>query len=73
MVKNTFRTVIRNGKLKNKVVEVLKLQTAIFYYDNEQLRIAEASKKTLNESGRFKTPVVTQILPAMPFYPAEDS
>lgn len=47
-------------------------QTAIFYHDNEQLRLAEESKKVLDESGRFQKPVVTPILPAMPFYPAED-
>ncbi|ODA38792.1 peptide-methionine (R)-S-oxide reductase MsrB [Desulfosporosinus sp. BG] len=47
-------------------------QTAIFYHDNEQLRVAEESKKALNESGRFKTPVITPILPPMPFYPAEE-
>ncbi|EGW37950.1 peptide-methionine (R)-S-oxide reductase MsrB [Desulfosporosinus sp. OT] len=47
-------------------------QTAIFYHDNEQLRVAEESKKALDESGRFKTPVVTPILPSMPFYPAEE-
>lgn len=44
---------------------------AIFYLTEEQREIAEASKKALAESGRFKQPIVTEILPAMPFYPAE--
>ncbi|MHB1128308.1 MAG: peptide-methionine (S)-S-oxide reductase MsrA [Bacillota bacterium] len=46
--------------------------SAIFYHDEEQRRKAEASKKALNESGRFQKPIVTQILPAGIFYPAEE-
>lgn len=47
-------------------------QTAIFYHNEEQRRKAEASKKVLEESGRFQKPVTTKILPANTFYPAED-
>ena len=47
-------------------------RTAIFYHNEEQKRLAEASKKQLAESGKFKKPIVTEILPAKPFYPAED-
>jgi peptide methionine sulfoxide reductase msrA/msrB len=47
-------------------------QTAIFYHDGEQRRKAEASKKALDESGRFQKPVATKILPAKTFYPAEE-
>ncbi|WP_042355381.1 peptide-methionine (S)-S-oxide reductase MsrA [Bacillus rubiinfantis] len=47
-------------------------QTAIFYHDDEQKRLAEASKQALAESGRFHKPIVTPILPAQPFYPAEE-
>ena len=46
-------------------------RTAIFYHDEEQRRKAEASKKTLTESGRFKEPIATEILPLAAFYPAE--
>jgi len=46
--------------------------TAIFYHNEEQRKAAEASRKALNESGRFDRPVVTPILPAKPFYPAEE-
>lgn len=46
--------------------------TAIFYHTEEQRRLAEASKAQLAASGRFDKPVVTPILPAAPFYPAED-
>lgn len=46
--------------------------TAIFYHDEEQQKAAEKSKKALTESGRFKEPIATKILPAAKFYPAED-
>lgn len=46
--------------------------TAIFYHDDEQKRIAEESKHRLSESGRYKAPIVTEIRPAMDFYPAEE-
>ncbi len=47
-------------------------KAAIFYHNEEQKRIAEASRDALAESGRFKAPVVTEILPAGDFYPAEE-
>ncbi len=46
-------------------------RTAIFYHDAEQQRLAEASKQQLEASGRFKQPIVTEIVPASTFYPAE--
>lgn len=46
-------------------------QPAIFYHSEEQRQAAEASKQSLEKSGRFDQPVVTQILPAQTFYPAE--
>ncbi|SFF60994.1 peptide methionine sulfoxide reductase msrA/msrB [Halobacillus alkaliphilus] len=46
--------------------------TAIYYHDEEQRQIAEASKQQLIESDKFKQPIVTPILPAETFYPAED-
>lgn len=47
-------------------------RTAIFYHDEEQKKIAEKSKQQLAESGKFSKPIVTPILPAKTFYPAED-
>ena len=47
-------------------------RSIIFYADTAQRRAAEASKKALDESHRFPTPIVTAIEPATPFYPAED-
>ncbi|WP_419465928.1 peptide-methionine (S)-S-oxide reductase MsrA [Bacillus spongiae] len=46
-------------------------KTAIFYHTEEQKQIAEQSKKNLIEKGIFSKPIVTEILPAKPFYQAE--
>ncbi|MDN3955053.1 peptide-methionine (S)-S-oxide reductase MsrA [Sporolactobacillus laevolacticus] len=47
-------------------------RTSIFYHNEEQKRLAEASKEALEKSGRFRKPIVTPIVPAAPFYPAEE-
>jgi peptide-methionine (S)-S-oxide reductase len=47
-------------------------QTVIFYHNEEQKQLAEASKQALIESGRFNKPIATKILPASIFYPAEE-
>lgn len=46
--------------------------TAIFYHDEEQKRLALASKAALDKSGRFEKPIVTAVVPASTFYPAEE-
>jgi methionine-S-sulfoxide reductase len=47
-------------------------RAAIFYGNEEEKKIAETSKNKLAQSGKFKKPIVTEILSAMKFYPAED-
>jgi methionine-S-sulfoxide reductase len=47
-------------------------RTAIFYHDEEQKRLAEASKEQIARSGKFDGPIVTEITPASTFYPAEE-
>jgi peptide-methionine (S)-S-oxide reductase len=47
-------------------------RSAIFTTGAEQRRLAEASKRKLEASGRFRQPVATQIVPASKFYPAEE-
>jgi len=47
-------------------------RTAIFVHDEEQLRLAEASKEALQTSKPFAEPIVTPIVAASTFYPAED-
>lgn len=46
-------------------------RTAIFYYNEVQKELAEKSKRKLEQSGKFKKPIVTKILPVSTFYPAE--
>ncbi len=47
-------------------------RTAIFYHTDEQKMLAEKSKAELERSGRYKKPVVTEILPVAEFYMAEE-
>src|SRR5436190_1197001 len=47
-------------------------RAAIFYGSDEEKKIAEASKQKLASSGKFKKPIVTEILPTMKFYSAKD-
>ncbi len=47
-------------------------RTAIFVHDEAQRQAAEASKAALADSGRFDDPIVTEILPAGEFHPAEE-
>jgi methionine-S-sulfoxide reductase len=46
-------------------------RAAIFYDNEDEKKIAETSKQKLARSGKFKKPIVTEILPPMKFYPAE--
>ena len=47
-------------------------RSAIFYHTPEQEAAAKASQKTLEKSGKYSKPVVTEILPAETFWRAED-
>jgi peptide-methionine (S)-S-oxide reductase len=47
-------------------------RSAIYYHNEEQKQLAEASKKALETSARFKQPIVTEIAPASVFYGAEE-
>lgn len=47
-------------------------RSAIFYHDEKQKQIAEKSLKDFEEEGIYKDPVVTEIVPAQDFYPAEE-
>jgi len=50
----------------------MQYTSAIYYKDDEQKVLAETSKQALADSGRYDTPLVTEILPTSIFYPAED-
>lgn len=47
-------------------------RSVIFYHNDEQRVIAERVKKELDESGTWKNPIVTDIVPYEKFYRAED-
>jgi peptide-methionine (S)-S-oxide reductase len=47
-------------------------RSVIFYHSPEQRALAEQSKKRAQASGRFSGPIVTEIVPAQPFWKAED-
>jgi len=59
----------KNGQFADRGTQY---RTAIFYHNEEQRKLALASKKYWEDSGRFTEPIVTEIVPASPFYPAED-
>jgi peptide-methionine (S)-S-oxide reductase len=46
-------------------------RSAIFYHNETQKQTAEAVKQALDQSGKYSWPIVTQIVPAGPFYTAE--
>jgi peptide-methionine (S)-S-oxide reductase len=47
-------------------------RSAIYYFTPEQQKAAEASKRAMDASGKFRRPIVTEITPASTFYRAED-
>ena len=47
-------------------------RSAIFYHDEEQKQAALASKEERENSGRYRSPIVTEITRASAFYEAED-
>jgi peptide methionine sulfoxide reductase msrA/msrB len=47
-------------------------RSAIFFENAEQKKVAEKVKSLVEKSGEWKKPIVTEIVPASTFYPAED-
>jgi peptide-methionine (S)-S-oxide reductase len=47
-------------------------RSAIFYHDEEQRGVAEAARERWNRSGRWRSPIVTEVTPASTFYRAEE-
>jgi peptide-methionine (S)-S-oxide reductase len=47
-------------------------RSAIFYHDEDQKAAALASIKGLSDAGRFDRPIVTEVIPALAFYRAEE-
>lgn len=46
--------------------------SALYYANDKQKALLEASREALARSGRFEQPIATLILPRQPFYPAEE-
>lgn len=47
-------------------------RSAIFFQTDEEKRASDTSKQAIEQSKRFTEPIVTQIVPASQFYPAEE-
>lgn len=47
-------------------------RSVIFYYTEEQKEVAEKSKMNLSKSGRYRRPIVTEIVPSSTFWRAEE-
>ena len=47
-------------------------RSAIFYHSPEQEQAARNSKSELEKSGKYRRPIVTQVVLAVTFYEAED-
>ena len=47
-------------------------RSAIFYHSEAQRLTAETVRDRVAKSGRWKRPITTEIVPAKPFYLAED-
>ncbi|HEY7226539.1 MAG TPA: peptide-methionine (S)-S-oxide reductase MsrA [Nitrososphaeraceae archaeon] len=65
---------IHNPTTKNRQGPDIGSQyrSTIFYHNPEQERIARKSKQQLDDSNSFQNKIVTEIVPATKFYPAED-
>lgn len=47
-------------------------RSVIFYHTEEQKKIAQQSKEALEHSGKYRDPIVTEIVPAQTFWRAEE-
>ena len=47
-------------------------RSVIFYHNQQQAEIAQLSRQELEKTHRFTNPIVSEIIPAMVFYPAEE-
>ncbi len=47
-------------------------RSAVFYHNNEQKEAALKLKEKLDKAGKYKNPIVTEIVPAGNFYRAEE-
>ena len=67
-----WRNINPTTRNKQFADEGSQYRSAIFYHNEEQKKLAEESKAKLEASGKFKDPIVTEIVEASTFYPAEE-
>ena len=72
LVEHFWRTIDPTTKDQQFCDRGSPYRSAIFAVNAEQLKVAQASKAALEKSKPFKEPVVTEVLLANTFYPAED-
>ncbi|MEW6325574.1 MAG: peptide-methionine (S)-S-oxide reductase MsrA, partial [Nitrospirota bacterium] len=72
LLKHFWRTVDPTTKDRQFCDVGDQYRTAIFYHNDEQKRLIEQSKAEIEKTKPFKEPLVTEIVPASTFYPAED-
>ncbi len=71
LVNHFWRTIDPTTKDRQFCDSGSPYRTAIFTHDAAQAAVALKSLATLEKSKPFKEPIVTQVLPATAFYPAE--
>jgi methionine-S-sulfoxide reductase len=70
---DVFWKMIDPTTLDRQFVDVgRQYRTVIFYQNEEEKRLALASKEKLEKSGPYQKPIVTEIVPLIEFYPAEE-
>ena len=58
--------------LARRKTSAMRIRSAIFFHTPDQETVAQASLERLDRSGRFRTPIVTEVTPASTFYRAEE-
>ncbi len=71
LVEHFWRTIDPTTKDRQFCDAGSPYRSAIYTLDDAQLKIALASRAALEKSKPFKEPIVTEIVPASAFYPAE--
>lgn len=72
LVEHFWRTIDPTEKNGQFCDQGSPYRTAIFAQNAEQLKLAQASQAALQKTKPFKAPIVTEIVLATPFYPAEE-
>ena len=72
LLEHFWRTIDPTTKDRQFCDSGSQYRTAIFTHDEQQRALAEASKKALSSNKPFREPIVTEIVNATQFYPAEE-